>query len=124
MDQGNDRGNSEMDFGVFDGSNSATDAPLGEVRPKRSRKRTLTRVNKRSPAGKRVAELKALFTDAVGGDLTPMRRFKVETAAETVAIAELMRGAILRGEGGNMDEVVRCERRAAAAARAIGISVF
>jgi hypothetical protein len=118
------QGNEKMDFGVFQGTASANDAPLDAVRPKRSRRRTLTRVNKRSPAGKRVAELKALFTDAVGGDLTPMRRFKVETAAETVALAELMRGAILRGEGGNMDEVVRCERRAAAAARAIGISVF
>jgi hypothetical protein len=100
---------------------SETAAP----RPRRSRAKQLTSVNRSTRIGKRIGQLTALFTEALGEDaLTPMRRLKVQTAAESVALAEQARGALLRGEGGNLAEVISCERRAAAACRALGISLF
>jgi hypothetical protein len=100
-------------------------SPLdGIARPKRDRRQTLTKVDRRSVIGRRVYELKELFTSAAGGELTGLRAMKIGIAAETVALAEAARGALLRSEGGNLDEVIRLERRAAAACRAIGVSVF
>jgi len=91
---------------------------------KRDRKLTLTKVDKRGRFGKRVAELTLMFTDAVGGELTAMRRMKVERAAEMTAISELARGDYMRDGAGNLENILLAERRAAAACRAVGISVF
>jgi hypothetical protein len=41
-----------------------------------------------------------------------------------LAVAEMARGALIRGESGNLSEVTAAENRAASACRAIGISVF
>jgi len=97
---------------------SETDAPS----PRRSRAKKLTAVNRSSRIGKRIDELKALFTEALGEDaLTPMRRMRITEAAELKALAEKARGDYLRGEGGNLAEVVSAERRADQAVRGLGI---
>jgi hypothetical protein len=101
------------------------DAPSIAVEaPRRSRKRTLTKVNRGSILGKRIDELKALFTEAFAADnLTPMRREKIGEAAQLKAMAEAERGAWMRGEARcDLDELMRLERRADAAIRAIGIT--
>ena len=53
-----------------------------------------------------------------------MRRLKVEKAAQLTAIAELARGDFMRNATGSLSDIILAERRAAAAARALGISVF
>jgi hypothetical protein len=104
---------------------SSSPAPQrAAVGPKRDRRLTLTKIDKRGRFGRRVSELTSMFTDAVGGELTPMRRLKVERAAQMVAIAEMSRGGFMRDGGGKLEDVLLCERRAASACRAIGISVF
>jgi hypothetical protein len=100
------------------------DAPASAVEaPRRSRKRTLTKVNRGSVLGKRIDELKTLFASAFAADdLTPMRREKIGAAAQLQAMAEAERGAWMRGEARcDLDELVRLERRATQAVKAIGI---
>jgi hypothetical protein len=99
---------------------SETDAP----RPRRSRAKQLTFVNKSTRIGKRIAELTALFEGAVAGEVSPLRRLKIDRAAQLVAIAERARGDFMRDGQGALDEILLAERRAAAACKAIGISVF
>ena len=89
---------------------SATPASLGcrpddSAAPKRDRRLTLTRIDKRGRLGKRITELTAIFAAALGGELTPMQRLKIQRAAELGALAELARGTYLRGEGGDLHEV-------------------
>jgi hypothetical protein len=88
-------------------------------RRKRDRRRTLTRIDQRSRLGKRIAELKLLFSGALGGDPSPVRELKIERAAQLSALAEQARGDILRGGKGTGD-IVRLERAAAAAVRGLG----
>jgi hypothetical protein len=92
--------------------------------PKRDRRLTLTKIDKRGRLGKRVAELTAIFAAAVGGELTAMRKLKIEKAADLTAMAEQMRGDFMRDGKGTLDDIVRLERKADQAARALGISVF
>jgi hypothetical protein len=93
------------------------------VVPKRDRRRSLTRIDARSTLGKRIADLKALFTEALGADaMTPMKREKIGEAAQLQAMAESERGAWMRGEAKcNLDELVRLERRAQQAVKALRI---
>jgi hypothetical protein len=91
------------------------------VAPKRDRRLTLTKIDKRGRLGKRVAELTAMFAAAVGGELTPMRKLKVEKAAQLTALAELARGDFMRDAKGTLDDIVRLERKADQATRALGI---
>jgi hypothetical protein len=62
--------------------------------PKRGDRRLrLTRVDKRSVAGQRIAELKALFTASLGDrPLTPMLSMRIAEASELKALAEKARG--------------------------------
>ena len=92
--------------------------------PKRDRRLTLTKIDKRGRFGKRVAELQALFESAITGEISPMRRLKVEKAAQLTAIAELARGDFMRDGRGTLGDIIPAERRAAAAARAVGVSIF
>jgi hypothetical protein len=94
------------------------------VAPKRDRRLTLTKIDKRGRFGRRVAELQALFESAISGEISPMRRLKVEKAAQLTAIAELARGGFMRNATGSLSDIILVERRAAAAARALGIAVF
>ena len=91
--------------------------------PKRGDRRLrLTRVDKRSVAGQRIAELKALFKASLGDrPLTPMLAMRIAEASELKALAEKARGDYLRGGGGNLDDTIRAERRADQAVRALGI---
>ena len=74
------------------------------VAPKRDRRLTLTKIDKRGRLGKRVAELTAMFTAAVGCEQTPMRKMKVDKAAQLTALSELARGDFMRDGKGTLDE--------------------
>jgi hypothetical protein len=92
------------------------------VSPKRDRRLTLTRIDKRGRLGKRIAELTEMFVDAIGVELTPLRKLKIEKAVQLTAIAELARGDFMRDGNGTLDDIVRLERKADRAVRALGIS--
>ncbi len=101
-------------------ASSAVDAS----KPRRSRKKGLTTVDRRSRVSRRITELQALFLSALeraGAVLTPMRRMRLEEAAQLKALAEKARGDYLRDAVGSLDDVVRIERKADAAVRAIGL---
>jgi hypothetical protein len=92
------------------------------VAPKRDRRLTLTKIDRRGRLGKRVAELTAMFAAAVGGEQTPMRKLKVERAAQLTALAELARGDFMRDGKGTLDDIVRLERKADQAVRSVGLT--
>ena len=87
-------------------------------RRKRDRRRTLTRIDRRSRLGKRIDELTILFAGALGGELSPVRKLSIERAAQLSALAEQARGDHMRNQG--TSDIVRLERAAAAALRALG----
>jgi len=91
--------------------------------PRRSRAMTLTRVDRRGRMGKRIDELRGIYVAALGGPdgLSPIRRMRVAEAAELKALAEMTRGDYLRTGSGVLDDIVRIERKASAAERALGI---
>jgi hypothetical protein len=92
------------------------------VAPKRDRRLTLTKIDRRGRLGKRVAELTGMFAAAVGGEQTPMRKLKVEKAAQLTALAELARGDFMRDGKGTLDDIVRLERKADQAVRSLGLT--
>ena len=47
---------------------------------------------------------------------------RIEQAAQLQALAEKARGDYLRGEGGDLDEIIRAERRADQTVRSLGLS--
>jgi hypothetical protein len=95
-----------------------------ELRPRRSRAKRLTFVNRSTRLGKRIDELRALFESAFpAGELTPLKREQIGEAAQKKALAEGVRGAWMRGEAKcDLDELVRLERAAVAAVKALGIA--
>jgi len=93
-------------------------APRPKPRRKRDRRRTLTQIDMRSRLGKRIAELKNLFTAATGNDPSPVLRMRIKLAAELSALAEQARGNLMRGE--RAGDVLRLERAAASAVRGLG----
>jgi hypothetical protein len=100
---------------------SAVPEPQPPRRRKRVRRRTLTRIDMRGRLGKRIRELEILFSGASGGDrgeLSPVRKLKIEHAARLSALAEQALGDHLRGIG--TSDLVRLERAAASAVRALG----
>ena len=88
--------------------------------PRRSRAKRLATVNRSTRLGKRISELTATFAAAVGGEITPMRRLLIDRAAQLTAIAEKARGDFMRDGVGTLDDLVRCERKADQAVRALG----
>jgi hypothetical protein len=90
--------------------------------PKRDRRRTLTKIDKRLPLGKRIVELTAMFIAALGEEPTPLHRLKVQKAAELTAMAEKARGDFMRDAQGTLDDIVRLERKADQAVRALGLT--
>jgi hypothetical protein len=89
--------------------------------PKRSRRKTLTGIDRRSVLGKRVAELTAAYADAMEGELTPLRRAAVERAAQLTAVAEKARGDFMRGGDVALNQLTRAERNATQARRELGL---
>ena len=122
------RGNEKREVRLFEAVQSSADILPSQAKqntvaaPKRVRRLTLTKVDKRGRLGKRIAELTAMFTAAVGGELTPMRKLKVEKAAQLTAIAELARGDFMRDGKGTLDDIVRLARKADQAVRALGLT--
>jgi hypothetical protein len=116
---------------VFEGSTSTAPMPRegGASTAKRPRRRPhyrkeLTRIDRRSRAWRRICELTELFTSALGEasvELSPMRRMRIEEAAQLKALAEQVRSEFLRGQFSDLDELVRAERHAAAAVRKLGL---
>ena len=94
--------------------------------PKRSRKRTLGKVDWRTVAGKRIAELKRLFASeltSAGLPITAMRQLRIDAAAQAVALAEKARSRFLREGTGDVADLVAVQRNADAAVRRIGLPV-
>jgi hypothetical protein len=92
------------------------------VKPRRSWAIVLTRVDRRTALGKRIAELTSIYSAALGSaDLSEMKRLRIGEAVQLNALAELARGNYMRDSNGSLDDVVRVERRASAAERALGI---
>jgi hypothetical protein len=92
--------------------------------PKRSRKRTLTAIDKRTVLGKRLIELRELFTavlTATGVELSPMRRLQIDQASQALATAEHARGLYMREGHGDLADLITAERRADSAIKAIGL---
>jgi hypothetical protein len=94
----------------------------GDPAPKRDRRRRLTKIDKRLPLGKRIVELTTMFTAAIGGELTPMRRLAIEKAAQLTALAEQVRGTFMRDAVGTLDDIVRLERKADQVVRSLGLT--
>jgi hypothetical protein len=92
-------------------------------KPRRSRAQLLTRVDRRLPLGRRITELTRVFTDALAGagELSSLRKLKIEQAAQASAVAELARGRYLRDGQGDLADLITAERHAAAAVRLIGL---
>jgi hypothetical protein len=107
---------------AFTAPQGAASSAVGAPKPRRSRKRTLTTVDRRTRVWKRIAELTALFTAALDGvEATPLRRMKIEQAAQLTALAEIARGRFMRNGDGTLDDIVRLERKADGAVRALGV---
>jgi hypothetical protein len=110
---------------VFDSAAIAEASPPHQpvaIAPKRDRRLTLTKIDRRGRLGKRVAELTAMFAAAVGGEQTAMRKLKVEKAAQLTALSELARGDFMRDGKGTLDDIVRLERKADQAFRSLGLT--
>lgn len=88
-----------------------------------SRARKLTSVDRRTIIGKRIAELRDIYVTALNGldAISPMKRLKVDEAAQLKALAEQARGDFMRDGKGSLDDIVRIERKAGAAERALGV---
>jgi hypothetical protein len=94
-------------------------------RVKRKRRRLPPKINKRSRIGRRVVELKALFTSSLvasGREMTDLLMFKLDAAAEAQAVSEAARQAFLRGQSNVRAEgLATLERLARDAVKALGI---
>jgi hypothetical protein len=119
-------GFAEIFSSVFSHGQSAITTPSAHpggdanaLHPRRSRAKRLTTVNRSTRLGKRIDELTAMLTAAVDGELTPMRKLNVDRAAQLTAIAELARGDFMRDGKGTLDDIVRLERKADQAVRAL-----
>jgi hypothetical protein len=106
------------------GAIGAAPAAAGAPKRRRSRAIRLAGVDRRTALGKRIAELTAVYLAALGGAdaLSPLKRLKVDEAAQLKALAELARGDYMRDAKGCLDDIVRIERKAGAAERALGIN--
>jgi hypothetical protein len=96
---------------------------VGAPAPKRERRQLLTKIDGRLPLGKRIKRLVSLFEAAFPAEaLAPLKREQIATAAQLQAMAEEERGKWMRGEAKcDLDELIRLERRAVAAVKALGI---
>src|SRR5262245_6144845 len=98
-----------------------------EIASKRSPKLrliSLSHLDRRTRASARARALIAAFESELANSesLSASQRIAVERAAVMVAIAEDTRARRLAGDDRvNLDDLVRCDRAAAAAVRALGI---
>jgi hypothetical protein len=85
-------------------------------------------MDKRTFVWRRIVELQELFTAALIGDaggahieLTPLRKLRIEQAAQATAVAEMARGKFMRDGDGDLDDLVRAERRADSLVKKLGL---
>ena len=103
----------------------ATRAPKGAqnvadglMKARRSRKIVLTAVDRRTAIARRIAEIRAIYIAALGGDdISPLKLLKIDEASQLKCVAELARGDFLRGGETSLHDVIRAERRADASVR-------
>jgi hypothetical protein len=87
---------------------------LPMTRPKRAPR--TARVSRRTRIGRRIEALMDIYKAALGRELSPALMLKVEAAAEANVVAEEARARFLSGDAAiSLDDVVRCDRRAASA---------
>lgn len=113
-----------MDAGIGTVADSApvAVAHCDRATPKRVRRRTLTKIDRRGRLGRRIDELVSLFPTALGdSDVSPLRLERVREAAQLKALAERVRGEFMREGTGELADIVSLERRAEQAVRALGI---
>jgi hypothetical protein len=94
--------------------------------PKRRRKggpRKPARLDGRTREARRARELQATYSEQAGGELTADLAARIRRAAELTALAEAKRAQLMRGDEGaaSLDDLVRLERAAVAAVRALRI---
>jgi len=92
--------------------------------PKRDRRLSLTKIDRRGRLGRRVAELTGIFmrVEKAAGEVTPLKLECIREAAQLKALAEAERGSWMRGESKcSLDELIRLERFAAAAVEELGL---
>jgi hypothetical protein len=95
--------------------------PAPRRRTSGRRAHSLTHVDKRTRLGRRIEELRRIFTEALGGGLSAAKLLRLDAAAQLQAIAEVARGDFMRDAKGSLDDIVRAERKADQAVRALGI---
>jgi len=92
-----------------------TTSSATRARRKRSRARRLTTIDRRTVTYRRICELRSLFSGALmsaGIEISPMLALRIEAAAQASTLAEVVRGRFLREGVGDLDEILRAERRA------------
>jgi hypothetical protein len=77
--------------------------------------------DKRTAQWRRRCELVSLYEASLGGTVSPALQLQIERAAEMGVIAERARASFLTGQAVSLDDVVRTERAAASAVRALRI---
>jgi hypothetical protein len=95
--------------------------PAGRIRQRQARYRKHTDIDGRTRSGRRARELARQFENALGDSLTDGQRLAIARAATLTAIAEDRRTRALAGEPVLLDDLVRVERLAAQAVKALGI---
>jgi hypothetical protein len=93
------------------------------VRRRKTRLRTVAEIDLRTVAGRRACALVKTFEQALGHDVTPAWRLKIDTAAALVAISENAQARHLRGDGSiTLNDVIRAAAMARRAVRDLGIN--
>jgi hypothetical protein len=101
-----------------------TGGTSARTRRRRSQHRTVENLDKRTTAGRRARQLLVQFETELGGNLTDGLRLAVSRAAVMTAIAEDARVRKLGGaKDVSLDDLVRLDRVAAMAVKALGIGV-
>ena len=95
------------------------------IQPKREPKARLIAVRHldgRTRAAKRARKLATKFEREIGGKITTAMRIAIERAAGLVVVAEDARARRLSGDIAiSLEDLVRCDRVAASAVRALGL---
>ena len=81
------------------------------------------RLDGRTYAGKRVAELTAGLLAELGGNQSPLLAMRVRRVAELTTTAEMLRNRALKGESIDIDKLVKLESETRRAERALGIKI-
>jgi hypothetical protein len=103
--------------------NNAVDASVLAPRRKgKTRLRTLDQIDQRTRSARRTRELIALWTKALGGDVSPVQAMAITHAAATQAIAEDLQARRLNGDRTiTPEQIVKVVNIAQRAIRALGL---